>query len=53
MLLQISTLKSYSGESSFLFRGNSAIQFNHKKIESTNSDRYVDKTNEKFGNYCN
>ena len=34
----------YSRESSFLFRGNSMIQFNHKKTEQTKQDRYFDET---------
>ena len=42
----------YYGETSFLFRGNSTIQFNHKKTEQTKQDRYFDETNEKSDNYC-
>ena len=45
-------LNIYSRESSFLFRGNQTIQFNHKKHEQTNQDRYFDETNKKAGNYC-
>ena len=40
-----------SRESSFLFRGCSAIQLNHKKTEQTKQDRYFNETNEKFGDY--
>ena len=39
-------------ESSFHFRGNSTIHFNHKKNEQRNEDRYFDETNEKSVNYC-
>ena len=42
----------YSRESSFLFRGNSTVKFNHKKSKQIKQDRYFDATNKKFTNYC-
>ena len=41
----------YSRESSFLFTGNSAIPFNHKKIEQKKQGMCFDKINKKSGNY--
>ena len=41
----------YSRERSFLFRGNSTIQFNHKKIKQTKQDRYFNETTEKWIRY--
>ena len=42
----------YLLKSSFLFRGNSKIQFNHKKNpEQTKQDKY-DETMDRSGNYC-
>ena len=42
----------YSHESSFIFRGNSKIQFNHKKNQPNKARQVFDETNEKSGNYC-
>ena len=41
----------YSRKSSFLFRGNSTIQFSHKETEQTKQDGSFDETNEKSGNF--
>lgn len=44
-------LNIYSCRTSFLFRGSSKIQFNHK-INRTNKGRYFDETIKKSGKYC-
>ena len=45
-------LNIYPCESSFLFRGNSMIEFNDKKPPNKQSKTYFDETNEKSENYC-